>query len=95
MCNITQQRNKMSKAVVCDPIFGEQPLIKQVYATLLCTYIWTRKGNSWYDPSYPGYSEKVDRVLQEFERVYLHPDPGQQPDTPRQGEEDDTDDQST
>ena len=60
-----------SKATVMDPVFSAQSLIEQVYGILLCTHIWTRKDNSWYDPEYPGYSEKVDRVLVKFEETFI------------------------
>ncbi len=60
---------KLAKARVIDIAGKEGSLIEQVHGVLLCTYIWTRKGNSWHDPEYPGYSKHVGRVLREFEKV--------------------------
>ena len=60
-----------SKATVIDMIGEEKPILEQIYGVLLCTHIWTRKGNSWYDPDYPGYSEHVDTVVCAFEKEFI------------------------
>jgi hypothetical protein len=58
-----------AKAMVVEPGFNRRSLLDQVYCMLLCTHIWTRRGNLWYDPQYPEYSEHVDKVLQAMEEV--------------------------
>jgi hypothetical protein len=71
MCDLALAKERMDKGVVVDPVFGDKSLLEKVYSVLLCTHIWTRPGKTWYDPNYPGYSGDVDRVLREFERVFV------------------------
>lgn len=60
---------KLAKVRAMDIKGEEASLLEQVHGILLCTYIWTRKGNAWYDRNYPGYSKHVAQVLREFEKV--------------------------
>lgn len=71
MCNLNVCKRTMCKSVVMDPVFGKKSLLEKVYSVLLCTHIWTRPGNPWYDPRYPGYSEEVDRVVTAFENEFV------------------------
>lgn len=43
----------------------------EVYAVLLDVHIWTKSGGVWYNPDYPGFSDRVDVVLKEYEVRYL------------------------
>ena len=65
------RRRKLTKAMVINMIGEEEPLLKQVYGAMLCMHIWTRKGNTWYDPDYPGYSEHIDTILCAIEKEWL------------------------
>ncbi len=60
---------KLAKAKAMNMVDKEVPLLEQVHGILLYTYIWTRKGNSWYNPSCSGFSKHVAQVLREFEKV--------------------------
>ena len=46
-------------------------LLSEVYRLLLDMYVWTREGGVWYDPDYPGFSERVDIALKAYEDIFL------------------------
>jgi len=49
---------------------GEE-LQQETYTVLLDVHIWTKPGGVWYNPDYPGFSDRVDVVLKEYESRYL------------------------
>ena len=51
------------------PVPGSVTLLQEIYAMMLNLWIETRPGNDWYDPDYPGFSERVDRLMQHLERI--------------------------
>lgn len=53
------------------PPFDDDSLIEELYAVMLHMYILTRPGNRWYNPEFPGFSERVNRIMECFEDYVL------------------------
>jgi len=51
------------------PVPGSVTLLQEIYAMMLHLWIHTKPGNVWYDPDYPGFSERVDLLMQHLERI--------------------------
>jgi len=61
----------LKEVTLPDPPFDDASLIEELYKMMLIMHILTRPGNSWYDPNYPRFSERVNRIMECFEDYVL------------------------
>ncbi len=64
--------NKLRDLKIFDPVLEwDISFLEELYAVMLDVHIWTRPGNKWFDPSCPGFSDRVNRIMQCMEEHVL------------------------